>query len=611
VAACSLDVITCIGHQQKVATCSGDSSTGTGGAAGAADASTPDGPTCGATSLASYYDQLTVIGCQKSFDCCGRANDDPMIARNWQGAVSDRSGCSGAIIPTALAAAESSLAAAIADGSVVYHGDVADACASALSAESCDLFFNNPDDHQPGPCAGLLEGTLKLAAPCRISEQCPKGAACVGPLAGPFTCQSVPKQGDACMGYCPTGLYCATSGGASTCQQRKREGSSCDPYSFECQGTCDFTSKACGPPIPPACEGAASGGGAGASGGSQGTAGVTGTAGSTGGGGSGGAGGAMNTAGTTGTGGSQGTAGVMGTAGSTIPCSPPPPRPINVTDTTVYSANYNGTQLYLNASQRIEGKLVLLLPSLGYVSGGGGFESFVELYGFHVFAPKTDTTLTGAMVPQMYQTTLMTSPTDHEANRQIGDARMELWDGKDRVSWYTATTTSIVDQTIGAIKFAMVNDPGGDWGFFLNADGTLRTTDVYVAGYSWGAQTWAMISTYVRFGRVIVTSGPVDEGFPNATWMTDASATPEYCKYALAADTEAARIFPNVQKAMWPGQIVTVQPTSPGPYTADQHLFSMVGDGGVNTPGGHTVFCNSNPLNGWLPVCKHILGEAP
>jgi hypothetical protein len=320
----------------------------------------------------------------------------------------------------------------------------------------------------------------------------------------------------------------------------------------------------------------------------------------------------MGPAGTTGTGGSQGTAGVTGTAGSTIPCSPPPPpRPINVTDTTVYSANYNGQPLYLNASQKIEGKLVLLLPSIGYGPGGGGFESFVELYGFHVFAPKTDTTLTGAMVPQMYQTTLMTSPTDPEANRQIGDARMELWDGKDRVSWYTATTTSIVDQTIGAIRFAMANDPGGDWGFFLNADGTLRTTDVYVAGYSWGAETWAMISTYVHFGRVIVTSGPVDEGFPNATWMTDASATPEQCKYVLAADTEAARIFPNVQKAMWPGQIVTVQPTSPGPYTADQHIFSMVGGAGANTPGGHTVFCSGNPLNGWWPVCKHILGEAP
>ena len=43
-----------------------------------------------------------------------------------------------------------------------------------------------------------------------------------------------------------------------------------------------------------------------------------------------------------------------------------------------------------------------------------------------------------------------------------------------------------------------------------------------------------MVSQYVRFGRVIVTAGPVDEGFPNGAWMTDRpSATPDDRKYAL------------------------------------------------------------------------------
>src|SRR5437899_3174659 len=86
----------------------------------------------------------------------------------------------------------------------------------------------------------------------------------------------------------------------------------------------------------------------------------------------------------------------------------------------------------------------------GSSPGAGGFESFIKIYGFHVFAPKTDTNLTGGQVPQMYKTILQTDPTNHEANRQVADARMELWDGKDRVSWYTPPT-SIVDQTIGAI----------------------------------------------------------------------------------------------------------------------------------------------------------------
>jgi len=284
------------------------------------------------------------------------------------------------------------------------------------------------------------------------------------------------------------------------------------------------------------------------------------------------------------------------------------PRPINVTGTGTFSQSYNGQPLFLNKDKKpIQGKLFLLLPGIGNGPGAGGFESFVKAYGFHVFAPKTDTNLTGGKVPQMYKDALQADPNDREANRQVGEAHAELWDGKDRVDWYTPPT-SIVEQTLGAIKFGIENDPGGDWGYFLNADGTLRTTDIYVVGYSWGAQAWAMISAYVKLGRVISASGPVDEGFPNATWMTDPSLTPNDRKYALVSDGQAEDIFPNVMKAGWPGTVTMVTPTSPGPYTAEQHLFEMVGGDGGTTPGGHTVFCNDNPANGWAPVCKHVVG---
>jgi hypothetical protein len=358
--------------------------------------------------------------------------------------------------------------------------------------------------------------------------------------------------------------------------------------------------------------------------GSTGTAGqpASGTAGSSAAGA--GAGGSTGTAGQSasgtagaGTAGAIGTGGVMGTAGATgvggmmgasAECSPPAPRAINVTGTGIY--NQHG--LYLNKDKKpIQGKLFLLLPGIGNTSGAGGFESFVEVYGFHVFAPITNTNLTGGMVPAMYKTILQTDPMNREANRQVGDARTDEWDGKGRVNWFTNTHPPMVTQTVDALKTAMTEDPGGDWGFFLNADGTLRTTDVYVVGYSWGAQTWSMISTYIRFGKVIAASGPVNEGFPNATWMTDPSATPENCKYALVANTQATEIFPNVQKAMWPGQIVMVNLTDTGPYTADQHLFEMIGGNGGTSPGGHTVFCNSNPANQWWPVCKHVLGVPP
>jgi hypothetical protein len=325
----------------------------------------------------------------------------------------------------------------------------------------------------------------------------------------------------------------------------------------------------------------------------------------------GGAAGATTT-GAAGTGtmtGAAGTGTTMGAAGAgaSSECSPPPPRPLNVTGTGTYSQH----GLYLNKDKKpAQGKLWLLLPGIGNTSGAGGFESFIKLYGFHVFAPQTNTNLTGGSVPQMYKDIIKTDPLNKEANRQVGDARTDEWDGKGRVNWFTPPTPMLT-QTINALKTAMTEDPEGDWGFFLNADGTLRTTDVAVVGYSWGAQTWAMISTYVRFGRVISASGPVNEGFPNGTWMTDPSATPVNCKYALVSDGQAGSIFPNVQKAGWPGAIVMVSPTSPGPYTAEEHLFQMNGGNGGTTPGGHTVFCNDNLMNGWRPVCKHVVGVPP
>jgi hypothetical protein len=56
--------------------------------------------------------------------------------------------------------------------------------------------------------------------------------------------------------------------------------------------------------------------------------------------------------------------------------------------------------------------------------------------------------------------------------------------------------------------------------------------------------------------------------------------------------------------------VTNVTPNGMGTYTQDQHLFAMIGSNGAS-PGGHTVFCNDNPSNGWIPVCKHVMGVGP
>jgi hypothetical protein len=93
--------------------------------------------------------------------------------------------------------------------------------------------------------------------------------------------------------------------------------------------------------------------------------------------------------------------------------------------------------------------------------------------------------------------------------------------------------------------------------------------------------------------------------------MTDPSLTPNDRKYLLVSDGQVNDIAPNCVKAGWPGTITMVTPTSPGPYMSTQHLFEMVGGNGGTTPGGHTVFCNDNPMNGWWPVCKYVFGQQP
>lgn len=297
---------------------------------------------------------------------------------------------------------------------------------------------------------------------------------------------------------------------------------------------------------------------------------------------------------------------------------PPAPRPINVTPGGVFNGNFNGQPMRLDKSKPIIGKLILLLGGICGGTGAGGIESFIDGYGFHMFSPATQTCVNSA--PQMYKDTIATNPLDPEANRQVGDARMELWDGVDRVSWVTvAPGSAIVDETVAALKYGMTADVGGDWGYYLNADGTLRTSDVWVVGYSWGSQTWAMISSYVRFGRVITTSGPQAEGFPNATWITTpVKATPADRKYMAVGfvsdypSTTPIDIAPNTVTSMidtttaagWIGPPMNVHPGDMGPFTC-MHQFPMVGSNPAS-PGGHTVFCTSQPGNGWIPICKYL-----
>jgi hypothetical protein len=341
-----------------------------------------------------------------------------------------------------------------------------------------------------------------------------------------------------------------------------------------------------------------------------------------------GVGGTTGSAGQQGAAGSTGAAGVatglagMGAAGAmmtgdggTSDTDPPPPRPNMAMGTKKVTVG----NLRVDLSKPVIPKLILLLGGICGGTGAGGIESFIEQYGFYIYSPATQTCVNSA--PQMYKDAIAKNPMDPEANRQTGDSRMELWDGVDRVPWVTvAKGASIQEETIAALKQGMVMAPDADFGYFLNADGTLRTTDVWVVGYSWGSQTWGMISSYVRFGRVICTSGPQAEGFPNADWILKPgpNRTPPDRQFTLlgfnadypsmdkldTAPNTVTSMIDTTTKAGWQGPPINVHPGDMGPF-APGHQIAMVG-ANPNSPGGHTVFCTNNPMNGWKALCQYV-----
>ncbi|MEA2700954.1 MAG: hypothetical protein QOI66_5225, partial [Myxococcales bacterium] len=118
-----------------------------------------------------------------------------------------------------------------------------------------------------------------------------------------------------------------------------------------------------------------------------------------------------------------------------------------------------------------------------------------------------------------------------------------------------------------------------------------------------------------RFSRVLATSGPVDEGFPSAAWITQQpSATPVDRLFMMvggAADYPPASgnvdtKIDTVLHAGWPMAITNVHPGDLGPFATDPHEIVLVGSG-PGAPGGHSEFCAGDG-GGWKAICDYGFG---
>jgi hypothetical protein len=231
---------------------------------------------------------------------------------------------------------------------------------------------------------------------------------------------------------------------------------------------------------------------------------VSGSAGSamsaTGGGGSptaggvtGAGGGGMPSAGTSGAnasggaeaggGASGGAAGGTSDAGDTAP-----PKPLNFTAAAgqhVHMMLGRGAGVY-GGVPHLMGKLIVQLDNNVY--------NFGLKRGFHVL---------GVNLP--------VCPINYTTREHNGDCRLEVFDGVDRVSDFAVTPEeSVTGQVVASLKQLQMTYPEEDWGFFLNADGSVRWSDVGFTGHSHRAQSATRFAVAVRAYRAVARSGPRD-----------------------------------------------------------------------------------------------------
>jgi hypothetical protein len=129
------------------------------------------------------------------------------------------------------ASALGAIRSGIADGSIVYHADMAGACVDAYEDAAC-----GGTSGAPAACLGTFEGTVADGAPCSNPEQCSSTSTCDSSHLGMCpsgVCVHVAQLGEACTTSCGNGLRCASG----TCAAPARAGEACNPSGgAECDG---------------------------------------------------------------------------------------------------------------------------------------------------------------------------------------------------------------------------------------------------------------------------------------------------------------------------------------------------------------------------------------
>jgi hypothetical protein len=292
--------------------------------------------------------------------------------------------------------------------------------------------------------------------------------------------------------------------------------------------------------------------------------------------------GAAGTASMAGAAGTNGTAGSAGTGGASNPGDyPAPPRDINVTSTSKVDIQYMGSTGSFDptAAAGIQKKLVV---PMGGVNSGPMRMGWAVQRGFHMIA---------VPVANNY-------PSD-----QYHREYLEAWSGEDLSAQITQPpANSVMGRVKSTLAYLKDNDPGSDWGYYLDAAGEVRWNDVIVFGYSYGGQMGVAATKYVALDRVIITASPnIPIGAPWLTQMPN-KTPPERCYQFVGYKEGEHQTHINETTLLgWLGEPFDVENgiTKPPPYPSHRLIVED----------GHSDFCGrpfNDGMKDWDAICEWL-----
>lgn len=283
-------------------------------------------------------------------------------------------------------------------------------------------------------------------------------------------------------------------------------------------------------------------------------------------------------------GGAATTGGDAGSGGSAEVCGTPSPRALKVEAADgqhVHSVNGHAAGLY-GGVPKLMGKLIVQLDDNLY---GFGLKR-----GFHVL---------GVSLP--------ICPIHYGSREHNGDCRLEAFDGVDRVADFAVTPAdSVTGQVEASLQQLQATYPEEDWGYYLNADGSVRWSDVGFTGHSHRAQSATRFAVAVCAYRAVARSGPRDNGCGTgaatadfdpqnppfdpscaqakiSAWLDDTPKTPidRFFGFVGKSDEEYGDIQFTMERMKFIGKPVNVS-SAKAPYDGSHRFYADTGHDGFD-----------------------------